>query len=228
MVAGLFVFIGTYGGFIFKPPREVQILSAGDAASYCLNLFFISAIIWLGVTFLTRYSGYQNAKIAELGYFITSAPALHLQEYGHQELRASALEIAGEEVKLSKEFDPVKRQRLMETLGHWDRWARKLEEDVRLKPLKDEFSQDRILSWLLQGVSYAPAALSAIFFAKFLPAILDLSAASPVSSMAGLGALFFASTLIAAGCPISTGRAFLRGNRIKDAYRERRDDVPLY
>lgn len=227
VIAGIFVFVGTYGAFIFGPAGSLKSLTMNDLTAYCGNLLFVTGLIWVGVAFVTRYAAYQNSKIAELGYFISKVPALHLQEYGILELEAQALELSGPVASISKNFDPKSRHALRESLGHWDRWARKLEEDENIKKLRDEFSQDRILQWLLMCLSLLPMALLLLFVFKFAIVAAESDVRPTESSLILQGVILTAVAAICAAAPWSTWTTNRRGNRFKDFYKGARSDIPM-
>lgn len=227
VIAGLFVFVGTYGSFLFGPVASLKVSTINDITAYSVSLLFVSLLVWAGVTFVTRYSGYQNSKIAELGYFISAVPALHLQEYGHQELNASAIEVSPSAAKISNEFTPAQRDLLLKTLGHWDRWARKLEEEPELKLLRGEFSQDQILLWLFMSLSFLPTVLLILFLLKFSMIFGETDIATTTASVVTNWIIVSAVGAIACLCPWFTKRIYARAAMFKDIYKKMRDDVPL-
>lgn len=227
VIAGIFVFVGTYGAFIFGPVGSLKSLTMNDLTAYCGNLVFVTGLIWLGVAFVTRYAAYQNSKIAELGYFISKVPALHLQEYGILELEAKALELSGSVTSFSKDFDPKSREALRGSLGHWDRWARKLEENMEIKQQRDEFSQDRILQWLLMCLSLLPMALLLLFLFKFAIVAIEADIRPTEASLILQGVILAAVAAICIGAPWSTWTTNRRGNAFKDFYKDARSDIPM-
>jgi hypothetical protein len=227
VIAGIFVFVGTYGAFIFGPTGSLKSMTMNDLTAYCGNLLFVNGLIWVGVAFVTRYAAYQNSKIAELGYFISKVPALHLQEYGILELEAQALELSGSVTSFSKDFDPKSRQALRDSLGHWDRWARELEEDKDIKQRREEFSQDRILQWLLMCLSLLPMALLLLFAFKFAIVAVEADIQPTQASLILQGAILTAVAAICVAVPWSTWATNRRGNAFKDFYKEARSGIPI-
>lgn len=65
VIAGIFVFVGTYGAFIFGPAGTSKSLTMNDLTAYCGNLLFVTGLIWVGVVFVTRYAAHQNSKIID-------------------------------------------------------------------------------------------------------------------------------------------------------------------
>lgn len=228
VIAGIFVFVGTYGAFIFGPAGSLKSLNMNDLTAYCGNLLFVTGLIWVGVAFVTRYAAYQNSKIAELGYFISKVPALHLQEYGKLELEAQALELSGSVVSFSEDFDPKSRKALRDSLGHWDRWARSLEENESIKKQREEFSQDRILQWLLMCLSLLPMALLLLFAFKFAIVLSEADIRPTEASLVLQGVILTAVLAICFAVPWSTWTTNRRGNAFKDFYKDARSDIPIH
>lgn len=225
VITAIFVFLGAYGQFLFVPVSSLKIASFVDLTSYAVNLLFICVIICVGAVFLVRYSGYQNAKIAELGYFISSIPAKHLQDYGRQELSADAIEIAGQGVRKSARFVASDRADLRKTLQHWDRYAVDLEINPKLNANRDSFSQDGILKFIIMGLSFLPIVVTTLFAFKFSIPFFTLP---PHTALEVVNvAILVVATAMGAACPYETSRLFELGQGFKRRYTRAREGIKL-
>lgn len=183
IIAATFAFIAFVDPLGFAADPDASPLFGTKARTDGALLLISAIVVTAVIEFAGRYGGYQNAKIAELGFFITSGPAFHLQAYGHVELLADA--IADEEFSTRPEILLLKQTnpKLRETFSHWDGWAadhleftdesrvvKKTEppeehEDVikknkKIKELKKKFSNDSVYSLLITSFSFLPLAMT--------------------------------------------------------------------
>lgn len=240
------IIAATFGllGFINPFDSKAALASIGTAGvtlgSIGLGLFVVIAGTALVINFACRYCGYQNAKIAELGYFITSAPALHLQAYGLHELLAEPM--ADGEMSTRPEVVRIDEAHrcLRDSFAHWDGWAAATSGDNASEHQR-EFSQDGVYRMLLTQFSFLPLAI--LFIASFkvpesllvqlqesLHADWSTLSRSPASMLleipASLSAIWLVLAIGVAGwLPIRIRRMMARAEALKLHFKEKRGQI---
>lgn len=208
---------------------------AGHIFQYFISVGGVSILVY----FLAIYNGYQNAKIAELGLFITSGPAKHLMLYGNHELagnisyKASRSSLASEIIKA--------HDQLRKTMSHWDGWAAtgldKADPEFSLcleaiNKEKDSFSQDNLYELLLVNMAYIPVIITLSFLfnnegamvKSFVILFTDYGWNSPSSAFDFFLYLIsiFLILIILFGLPIAVKKRVRAAKKLKDKYSELR------
>lgn len=192
--------------------------SSNAISNVLLALLVTNVSLAISFFFMARYVGYQNLKIAELGYFITSSPAYHFQVYGEHEL---SVEPSGETAVLRNNAIrrlPKVTEKLRRSLTHWDQWAVADQTADPIEKLKSEFTQTSVYRYLLYRASYLGLALTAIVIVK-----LCQHSSFATLSVLDWVILFFA-VCYGIVSPFRTDHLLDKGNEVKSYYAELRDN----
>jgi hypothetical protein len=232
IIAATFALLGFINPLDAKAALAPPTPGGATLASIGLGLFVVTVGTGFVINFACRYCGYQNAKIAELGYFITSEPAFHLQAYGLHELLAAPL--ADGRMATLPEVGRIgdAHQKLRGSFSHWDGWAAAaMIEQAAIDKIgvwpappgirahKKEFSLDAVYRMLLTQFSLLPLAILVI-------ACLKIWSSIPPRFLEQPEAIWFAlSFAVAFGIPFHVRRMMARAEALKNHYSDLRRKV---